>query len=216
VLVGVAIIIMFGLALAPSLLAIGSHDAVLITAGVGTVGLLILGFYLWLAASAVLSMVMQPIRRFCVLEDQGLLTSVRQGITLTKHHLKDVIPLWLIWIGIQILWVPLCILILILLAPVLLLTTLAGVVVGSVPATLVGAISSLFMPSVTPWIMGALAGIPIFIVVLISPMLFVSGLVEIYKSSIWSLAYRDLRAMESLKQAHVTEAPLIPTHSLAG
>lgn len=216
VLVGVAIIIMFGIALAPSLLAIGSHDAVLITAGVGTVGLLILGFYLWLAASAVLSMVMQPIRRFCVLKDQGLLASVRQGIRLTTHHLKDVIPLWLVWMGIRILWVPLAVLILILLAPVLLLTTLAGVVVGGVPATLVGAISGLFMPGVMPWIMGALAGIPIFIVVLISPMLFVSGLVEIYKSSIWTLAYRDLRAVESLKQAPVTEAPLIPTHSLAG
>jgi len=215
VLVAVAIIIMFGLALAPSLLAIGSHDAVLITAGVGTVGLLILGFYLWLAASAVLSMVMQPIRRACVLEDQGLFTSVRQGITLTKHHLKDVIPLWLVWMGIRLLWVPLGIMILILLAPVLLLTTLVGVVVGSVPAALVGGISRLFMPGVTPWIMGALAGIPIFIVVLISPMLFVSGLVEIYKSSMWTLAYRDLKAMEALVHEPVTTVSLTQAKSTA-
>jgi hypothetical protein len=215
VLAAVAIIIMFGLALAPSLLAIGSHDAVLITAGVGTAGLIILGFYLWLAASAVLSLVMQPIRRICVLEDQGLFTSVRQGITLTKHHLKDIVPLWLVWMGIRLLWVPLGLLILILLAPVLLLTTLVGVVVGGVPAALVGGISGLLMPGVTPWIMGALAGVPILFVVVVSPMLFVSGLVEIYKSTIWTLGYRDLKAKENLVQVPLSQAPLVATHSPA-
>jgi hypothetical protein len=34
------------------------------------------------------------------------------------------------------------------------------------------------------------------IVVMISPILFVNGLVEIYMSSLWTLAYRDLKATE--------------------
>jgi hypothetical protein len=211
----VAFIIVLGISIAPVLLASGGQEAVLITAGVGMLGLIILGFYLWLAASAILSVVMQPIRRFCVLEDQGLLASVRQGITLTKHHMKDVVPLWLIWMGIRLLWVPLGILILILLAPIFLLTTLAGVAMGGVPAALVAAIANLFVGGVTPWIMGALAGVPIFIVVMISPMLFVSGLVEIYKSTIWTLAYRDLRALESTVQVPVSQAPLAVAHGTA-
>jgi hypothetical protein len=215
VLAALAVIAMFGLAVAPVLLAIGSHEAILIAAGVGTIGLLALAGCLWLAASAVLSLVLQTIRRACVLEDQSLLTSIRQGVTMTKHHLKEVGLLWLVWMGIRLVWAPVGALILILLTPVLLLTILAGVALGGVPAALVTAITSLFMRGATPWIMGALAGIPIFIVVMASPMLFVSGLVEIYKSCIWTLAYRDLRAMERPVQAPVPQIPLAPAHGAA-
>jgi hypothetical protein len=103
----------------------------------------------------------------------------------------------------------------ILLVPLFLLTTLAGVALGGVPAVSVAAIINLFMGGATPWIMGALVGVPIFIVVMASPMLFVSGLVEVYMSSIWTLAYRDLRALESPVQSPVTQAPLVPTDSAA-
>jgi hypothetical protein len=51
--------------------------------------------------------------------------------------------------------------------------------------------------------------------VLISPMLFVSGLVKIYKSSIWTLAYRDLRAMEALVHEPVTTVSLTQAKSTA-
>ena len=191
VLAAAAFILVFGLAVAPVLLAVGSHEVILITVGVSTVGLLVLATYLWLAASAVLSLVLQPIRRACVLEKQSLLASIRQGVMMTRHHLKEVGLVWLVWMGIRLVWVPFGALILFLLIPVMLLTILTGVAVGGVPAALVTLISSMFMNGATPWIMGALAGLPVFIVVMISPMLFVSGLVEIYKSCMWTLAYRD-------------------------
>ncbi len=93
--------IVFGLAVAPLLLAIGSSDAILITIGVGMFGLLILAFFLWLAISAILSLVLQTIRRACVLEKQSLLASIRQGVMFTKHHLKEISPLWLVWMGLR-------------------------------------------------------------------------------------------------------------------
>ena len=43
VLAAIAFLGVFGLAVAPILLAIGSHEAIIITAGVGTLGLLVLG-----------------------------------------------------------------------------------------------------------------------------------------------------------------------------
>jgi len=205
--------VVLGLAVAPVLLAIRGHEAIIIAAGVGTFGLLVLSGYLWLAASGILSLVMQPIKRACVLDDQGVVAAFRQGLMLTKRHLKDVGLLWLIWMCIRLLWVPLGVLMVILLVPVFLLTTLAGVALGSVLAALMAAITSLLMGGATPWIMGALVGVPIFIVVMASPMLFISGLVEVYKSSIWTLAYRDLRAMESSVQVPVSQLPLVTTHS---
>ena len=116
---------------------------------------------------------------------------------MTRQHLKEVGLIWLVWMGIRLVWVPLGLIVLILLTPVLLLTMLAGVVAGGIPAALVALIADLFASEATSWIMGALAGLPLFFLVTISPMLFIEGLLEVYMSSIWTLAYRDLRVMES-------------------
>ena len=209
VLTALAFIVMFGLAIAPLLLAIGSHEVILITIGVGTFGLLVLAFFLWLAISAVLSLVLQTIRRACVLEKQSLLAAIRQGIMLTRHHLKDVVPLWLVWMGLRLIWVFFIVPVLILFIPLLLLTIPLGALLSGGPAALVAGITALFMDGATPWIMGALVGLPIFIVVMISPILFVNGLVEIYKSSIWTIAYRDLKAMELPVQVPVSQAQVL-------
>lgn len=207
----VVTIIVFGLAVAPIMLAIRMHDAILITAGMGTMGLLILAFLAWLAASAVLSVVLQPIRRACALEEQSLAASIRQGAVLTKHHLEELLPLWLVWVSIRLIWVPLIVPVMLLFMPFLLLTIPLGVALGGFPAALVAGFTALFMDGATPWIMGMMAGLPIFIVVMISPILFVSGLVEIYLSSIWTLAYRDLKAMEIPVQAITSHAQVMVT-----
>lgn len=210
VLAFVGFIVVFGLAVAPILLSIGSRDAVIIIVGIGTAGLLILAGCLWLAALVVLSFLLQPIRRACALEDQSLWASVRQGLSLTRHHLKEVGLLWLVWIGIRVLWAPIGAAVLIILTPVLLLTILLGGVVSSIPAVLIGITARIFVGGLTPWLMGALAGLPVFIVVMISPMLFVSGFVEIYKSCIWTLAYRDLKAVKVSARESVSQPQSLP------
>jgi hypothetical protein len=207
--------LVFGLTIAPLLLAIGSREAILITIGVGTFGLLVLVSFLLLAIGAVLSLVLQPIRRACVLEQQSLLVSIRQGVMLAKHHLKDVGSLWLVWMSLRLIWVFLIVPVIILFIPFLLLTIPLGALLGGGSAALVAGITALFMDGYTPWIMGALAGLPIFIVVMISPILFVSGLVEVYMSSIWTLAYRDLKVMEHQVQEPVPQAQVLPAHGSA-
>jgi len=203
VLAFVGFIVVFGLAVAPILMSIGSRDAVIIIVGIGTAGLIVLAGCLWLAALVVTSFVLQPIRRACALEDQSLGASVRQGLSLTRRNLKEVGLLWLVWIGIRVLWAPIGAAVLIILTPVLLLTILLGGIVSSIPAVLIGITARIFVGGLTPWLMGALAGLPVFIVVMISPMLFVSGFVEIYKSCIWTLAYRDLKALKVTAPAPV-------------
>jgi hypothetical protein len=210
-----AFIILFGLAVAPILLALGRNEAVLITVGVGTLGLVVLATYLWLAASAVLSLVMQNIRRAVILEEKGFLASIRQGFMMTRLHLKEVGLVWLVWLGIRIVWIPLGVLVLILLVPVLLLTILTGVALGGVPATVVALIASSFTSDATSVIMGLMAGLPIFVLVMVSPILFVGGLVEVYLSTIWTLAYRDLRAMEHPVPAPAPQSQVLPASGSA-
>jgi hypothetical protein len=211
-----AFILLFGLALAPVLLALGSQEAVFIPAGLGTLGLLYVVFCMWIAGNTLLSLVIQPVRYACVLEDQGLVASIRTGLRMTRHHLKEVGLLWLIWMGTRLLGGYFAVLIVILLAPALLLTVLAGVALGGLPAALVGLIATLFTGGVTPWIMGALAGLPVFTVVTLSPILFVGGLVEIYKSSLWTLGYRELRTMERPVQAPAPRVSAVPAQGAAG
>jgi hypothetical protein len=215
ILIGVIFAGVFGLAIAPLLLALGSRDWVVITLGIGTVGLLSLTVALWFATIMLLSLVLQPIRRVCVLEKQSLMASIRQGIRMMKHNLKELGLIGLIWLGIRLVWVPLAGMILLLLVPILLMTTLLGVAVGGVPAILVTSITSLFTDGLTTWIMGVLAGFPIFILIMISPMLFISGLMEVYLSSIWTLAYRDLRAVKHMVKEPASQTEVIPAPATA-
>jgi hypothetical protein len=68
-------------------------------------------------------------------------------------------------------------------------------------------ISGVVMNGATPWIMGTLAGLPIFFIVTILPLLFVSGLKEIYLSSIWTLTYGELRANDLPAPAPMSQMP---------
>jgi hypothetical protein len=49
-----------------------------------------------------------------------------------------------------------------------------------------------------PWMLGAAVGIPIFLLVVGLPTLFLGGLAEVFKSSVWTLAYRELGAREGV------------------
>ena len=195
-LVSIGFVVVFGLAAAPILLALSSNELVLLTVGVSTAGLLALASCIGIVAALVLSLVLQPIRRACVLEDQSLGASIRQGARLTRRHFKEAGLLWLVWMGIRLLWSLVGTVVVILLAPALFVTFLLAVVLGGIPIVVIAMVAHVFMSGLTPWLMGALAGLPVFMVVLVSPVLLVSGWVEIYKSAIWTLAYRDLKALE--------------------
>jgi hypothetical protein len=184
--------------LGPVLLAEASNTPFTVASAVGAVVFFILGIGLLVLLSAVLSFVMQVVRRVCVLEGLGVFASIRRGLSMVGANLKQVGIVWLAWIGIRLAWMFLGVVVVILISPVLLVSFLGGAVLGGLPAALVGALGSLFVEGWVPWAMGAVVGLPIFLVVLISPTLLVNGLVEIFKSNTWTLAYRELRTKESL------------------
>jgi uncharacterized membrane protein len=83
------------------------------------------------------------------------------------------------------------------LAPVILLTMLAGIVAGGLVTLLAAGIASLFVSPIFAWIIGVVFGLPLFIIVTFSPIIFLSGLVEVFKSSFWTLSYREFRPQTS-------------------
>jgi hypothetical protein len=181
----------------------------------GLFGFLILAGILFVVGGALLSLIMQTVRRACVIDNLGVFASIGMGISLLRHHLKDVGITWLIWIAIRILWSPVSLLVTLILLPILLIFMLAGVLIGLVSGALATGIAHLFVNGSTPWIMGVIAGLPTFILVTIIPLLLVGGWVEIYKSSLWTLTYRALNAREHAVQAVQPQKPLVPAHGVA-
>jgi hypothetical protein len=111
-------------------------------------------------------------------------------------------------IGIRIGWAIALILITIALLPVILLLIIVGGIVGGLPALIVWGLTSIFFEGAVPWVLAAVIGIPIFILIVTVPWVFLGGLMEVFKSSVWTLTYRELCALESLAVATGTEIPL--------
>jgi hypothetical protein len=196
---------LFLLAAAPLLLWLTERTPIGIIGTVSSTGLFVLLIFLAILVGAVIALLRRFFWRACALEDLGVIDSIRQGWDMVRNHLKDVALMWLIMVGVRIGWAIALIASAIMLFPaILLLIAIAGVV-GGLPALLVGGLASLFLEGPAPWILGGVIGIPIFILVVSAPWVFLGGLMEVFKSSTWTLTYRELRALEGIEIGIETE-----------
>jgi len=187
----VAFLILFVLVLSPVFLWMTKNVVAGIVGTITTIGLFFLVVFLAIIVSAALSLLKRFIYRGCVLEGAGVIDAIKLGYTLVREHFKDVIIMWLILIGIGLGFA-------LLMIPIVLLLLAIGAVVAGVMGLTVGGISSIFAGDTQSLVAGMVAGVPIFFLVLILPVGFLSGLKETYVSSSWTLAYREARALEQL------------------
>jgi len=192
-----AFMLLFLLALAPVLLwgplalwAATESTLVRLIATAATVGLGLLVLLVAIVVGVILSALVRFFRRVCVLEQVGVMESIRQGYAMVRRHLKDVVIMWLIMVGLGIGWT-------ILMIPVVLLFMAVGAALGGLPALVVGALAGLAFGGAAPWVLGAAVGLPIFILALAAPLTFLGGLWEVFNSNVWTLTYRRLLALEN-------------------
>jgi hypothetical protein len=195
----VVFIVLFGCAALPVLLgSIGRVEPTL--AGIiATIGMTFLFIFLAILVAVTLSLVLEIMRRVCVLDNRGVIDSIRHGWLLVRTHLKDVVLMWLILIGIRIGYS-------IALIPVVLLLlgigSLAGGAVGGSMYFLVGALAS----TGAGWVAAAVVGGLVFLLILAVPLLFLNGLRTTYFSSAWTLAYREVSPTISKETIFPNEA----------
>ena len=185
--VALAFILLFLLAAAPLLLWATRSTAAGALGTAITIGLGLLVILLAIVVGVILSALMRFFRRVCVLERRGVTESIRRGYLMVRQNVKDVAVLWLIMLGLGIGWG-------ILMIPVALLLLFLGAVLGGVPALLAGVLANLAFGGAAPWIIGLAVGIPLFIVAVAGPLLFLGGLWEVFTSSVWTMTYRELHA----------------------
>jgi hypothetical protein len=178
------------IAAAPLLLWLTRNDSMGVVGTLITIGLGLVFILLVIVIVVVLSVAMQFFRRAVVLEDLGVMASIRRGWQVARQRLGDTVVMALILFGIGLGWF-------ILMIPVYILLALAGALLGGLPGLAAGFLTSLVTEGALPWIVGGLIGIPLFLLVFGLPALFLNGLFKVFVSSSWTLAYRELVALEN-------------------
>ncbi len=184
--------------------ALSGVRSALITSLIAGIGLA----FLFIFVTSILMVILYVLRDFAwrmiALEDAGVMDALGNAFGLVKRQWKNVGLMWLVMLGLKIAW---SIAFFILVFPLLIvsiLTAVGGLLVAIVPALLTAGIASLLSaPDFWPWIFAAIIGLPLFAVVAFSPILLVGGWGLIYQSSVWTLTYRELKALEAVTPATV-------------
>jgi hypothetical protein len=177
--------------------------ASLITA-IGCAFLFILAFIIFAVA---LSLLRQFFIRKAALEDAGIGASFRNGWDMFKHNWKNAGLMWLVMIGIGIGVGIAGLIVFFLLIPAYVVLALPAAVVALIPGLAVFGITSIFASGPLAWILGVLAALPFFFLIVFAPLTLVSGWYKIYASSVWTLTYREIQALESVAAPAELPAP---------
>ena len=192
-------IVLFGLVLSPVALWINRGETAVIVGGLMTGSLLLLAIFVVIIFAGLVTLVRMMARRACVLEGMTVIGSIRRGYGMVRDSLKDVILMGLATVGINTVWPAV-----IGMAALLLLS--AGLLMGALPVLI---FTSLSDPATLP---AAILGGAFFILVVVAPLIFLEGLLRVFFSSVWTLAYRQLRDRET---ATVETAPASPMSDTA-
>jgi len=151
--------------------------------GILTIGLRLLRNFFW---------------RACALEGVGVRESLRRGWTMVIENWKSVGLMWLVMIGLGIVWAVVSIILVIVTIPIVIVTAVIAALVAALPYLLFVGIFSTFLGNVLPWIAGGLFVAPLFFTLAFSPWLLLGSWQSVYTSTVWTLTYREIKALPTI------------------
>ncbi|MGD0879434.1 MAG: hypothetical protein ABSA01_14985, partial [Anaerolineales bacterium] len=158
--------------------------------------------FLFILAFIVLAVALSLLRQFFVrkaaLEDAGIGESFRAGWDMFKRNWKSAGLMWLVMLGIGIGFGIAGLIVFFLLIPAYVVLALPAVIVAFFPGLAVFGITSIFASGPLAWILGVLAALPFFLLIVFAPLTLVNGWYRIYASSAWTLTYREIQALENV------------------
>jgi hypothetical protein len=190
------IAVLAGLGLAAYLTAKGGMN----TFAVGSIVVSIACAFVFILAFVLLMILLRLLsnffKRYAALENTGVRDSFRRGWETFKHNWKSASVMWLILLGVGIVYGVASLILTVFLIPVFIVLALPGLIVAVVPALAAFGLASLFTSSPLTWIIALLVGIPFFFLVVGSPLLLIGGWAQIFNSAVWTLTYREMKALE--------------------
>ncbi len=191
-------IVLFGLVLSPVALWINGGETAVIVGGLLTGSLLLLATFVVIIFAGLVTLVRMMARRACALEGMTVTGSIRRGYAMVRTSLKDVILMGLATAGINGIWPAV-------IGTAALLLLSAGLAIGALPVVILAGLSD---PATLP---AAILGGAFFILVVVAPLVFLEGLLRVFFSSVWTLAYRQLRDLETTPEEAAPASPVPDT-----
>lgn len=156
------------------------------TVAAASFGLLVL--FLGILTSIALSLILQFARRACVLENRGIIDALQEGFNMVRSRLGDSIIMGLILFGIGLAFS-------IIMVPVVIILVLLAAFLGGLPGLLAYWIASMALEGAAPYIIAGIVALPLFLLVVIVPPTILEGIFETFKSSVWTLTFREFRSL---------------------
>jgi Zn-dependent protease with chaperone function len=97
-----------------------------------------------------------------------------------------------------IVWAVAAIILVIVTIPVVIVTAIIAALVVALPFLLFVGIFSTFLGGYLPWIAGGLFVAPLFFTLAFSPWLLLGSWQRVYTSTVWTLTYREIKALPTL------------------
>jgi hypothetical protein len=72
-------------------------------------------------------------------------------------------------------------------------------IVAVIPGAIAFGIASLLGAGPVAWIVAALVAAPFFLLVTLAPLTLISSWFHIYSTNVWTLTYREIRALDLVK-----------------
>jgi len=199
--------LLFGLGVLFFVSAMNGNFALAFGGMVTAIGCTFLFMFALIILMVFLGLLRQFFMRVAALENASIGESFRQGWQMFKNNWKNAALMWLIMLGIGIGCATAGFILIIILIPVFILTGLAGLIVAAIPGLIAFGITSIFASGPLAWIIGILAALPFFFMVLGSPLLLIGGWMHIFQSSVWTLTYRELKILDANMPGEVAVQP---------
>lgn len=156
---------------------------------------------------ALVSLLRNYVVRYNALEDTGVWESFRRGWKLFKANFWRTVLMGLVLIGVSIAFGFAVMIAAVILIPAYALLALPGAIAAAIPGGIAYGITAIFSPGVLPWIIGALAAVPMFFLVVFLPLSFLGGMFAVYNANVWTLTFRQMQALSLPLPA---EPPVLP------
>jgi len=167
-----------------------------VVGSVAAIGVFVLVLLVFLVVVVFLGLLRNLFIRAAALDNLGVIASLRSGWSLFRRQWKNAGLIWLVMIGIGLAFSVVSMVLFFILIPAYLILLVPAGMIASIPGLAAYAISSLFASGPLVWILAILAALPFFFTVLFSPLIFVKGLYKIYESNVWTLTYREIKALQ--------------------
>ena len=165
---------------------------------VSTVVLIFLTIFVVVILTILLRLLRNFFWRICVLENASVRESFQRGFAMVLENWKNVGLMWIVMIGLGIVWAVASVILFIITIPVVIVTVILAILVVVLPFLLLVGAFNLFLGGVLPWIAGGLFVAPLFFLLAFSPWLLLGSWQAVYTSTVWTLTYREIKSLPAL------------------